>query len=379
MLKQLLPLRGFSNQDVNIDQLCMITDLVDKAAFVAAAFNYWQYAQKQSLPLLADTNKGLSNGTLNSSDEISLQTTIFHHIKQRLTAEQAQLYATVVGSNDGKLLNMPLLQLSDNQNWFTNDGLNQPVKTASRRTELKYALSWAEKNNVFNSCVHWVEDHTSQLWQHWQENAMNVMSLVTPATRCWYLNEPSTPASISKRLDFIALNHTKMPLPYHHIAGMKRKEQSFWYAQAPIQLRARGGKTIHLQLYALKLIDSKNLAELKTYYTFGSLNQNTDVSPEQMGVWLLQHTESKRLLRSMGRAYHHKTLQSFIKQYQLNRKMSLELAALFGGAAWELDQYSTLKPINQLLLALSGKNALQPSQITSSLLKLFSLKQQITI
>src|SRR5699024_9191144 len=114
---------------------------------------------------------------------------------------------------------------------------------------------------------------------------------------------------------------------------------------------------------ALKLIDSKNLAELKTYYTFGSLNQNTDVSPEQMGVWLLQHTESKRLLRSMGRAYHHKTLQSFIKQYQLNRKMSLELAALFGGAAWELDQYSTLKPINQLLLALSGKNALQPSQI----------------
>lgn len=377
MLKQALALKGVSNQNVTMEQLCAVTDLTTKAAFTTAAFNYWLNVQGQSSSLLSDPNVS-PDKVLTTKDEIHFQPVIFHHIKQRLTAEQAQLYVSVIGSSDGKLLDVPLLQLSDHKTWFTNNGLNQQVEVASRRAELQYALAWAEKKDRVDSSVHWVEEHTSQLWQQWQQNAMNVMTLVAPATRCWYLNQSTTPIAIVKQLDFIALNHTKMPLPYHHIAGVKRKEQSFWYAQTPIQLRARGGQAINLQLYALKLINSKDLTELKTYYTFGSFNQNTAPSAEQIGVWLLQHTESKHLLRLMGRAYHHQTLQNFIKQHQLNTAMALKLSALLGGTSWELDQYQALRPINQLLLALSGKNALQPSQITSSLLKLFSLKQQIT-
>ena len=52
----------------------------------------------------------------------------------------------------------------------------------------------------------------------------------------------------------------------------------------------------------------------------------------------------------------------------------LELAALFGGAAWELDQYKSLRPVNHLLLQFAGPTALRQTQVTSSLLKFFNLK-----
>lgn len=361
MIKQVLVKKSLNNPDIPIDQLSLLLSLIDQTAFMTAAYDFWFHSQKQSLPLLSDlpTNR-LLNGTLNDSEKNDSQPVLFHHINQRLIAEQAQLHVIVVGLNKGRLSDIPFLQLNKS------------------RTEFLDVLTWAKKIKALDSSVHWVEKPTNQLWQHWQENALNVMSVVAPATRCWYQNKLTTPVSIVKKLDFYALNHTKMPLPYQHVASLKRAEQSFWYAQVPIELRGRGGRVINTQLYALKLINSKNLTELKTYYIFVSLNKELDASPEQMAIWLLQHLESKNLLRYVSRAYHHKTLQHFIKRHQLNPEMALKLAGLFGGAAWELEQYATLRPVNQLLLALSGKNALNPSQITSSLLKLFKLKQQIT-
>lgn len=93
-----------------------------------------------------------------------------------------------------------------------------------------------------------------------------------------------------------------------------------------------------------------------------------------MATWLLQHTESKNALRFIGRAYHHKPIQTFVKQHHLEPEWALELATVFGGAAWELSQYRGLQPVSQLLIGLAGENALKTTQISSSLLKLFNLK-----
>nr|WP_149026170.1 hypothetical protein [Paenalcaligenes hominis] len=57
--------------------------------------------------------------------------------------------------------------------------------------------------------------------------------MVAPATRCWHVDGHSTPAAISKNLEFYALNYPKMALPYQLLAGMSGTVVSFWYAQAP--------------------------------------------------------------------------------------------------------------------------------------------------
>ena len=117
-----------------------------------------------------------------------------------------------------------------------------------------------------------------------------------------------------------------------------------------------------------------DLNEIKTHYAFCLLDKALDTSPEQMAVWLLQHTEAKRLLRFVSRAYTHKALQNFVRQQGLDRDMNLELSALLGGAAWELEQSVALQAVNKLLQALSGEGALRQTQISASLLKLFNLK-----
>lgn len=377
MLKQVLALSNLPSEDVDIDRLRQVAGLVDETAFGSSAFDLWRDSKKKhQLPdldvLVAER---LRQGCLDANELAQSQPIVLHHIKQSLSSEQMQLYATLTGSSSGELTALSLMQLSDKNSWYSNSGLNQRVDPKASRFELSYAMDWVEKNRPPGAVLHWVEEQNNGLWQQWQDAHCNVATLVAPATRCWHVDGYSTPAAITKNLDFFALNHTKMPLPYQNLLGNKLSHLSYWYAQAPIELRSRGAQVIHLQLYALQILDTKNLAEVKTYYAFTLMDKAVAYSPEQMAVWLLQHTESKQLLRFVGRSYHHKTLQNFVKQQQLQRDMALELAAVFGGAAWELEQYRALQPVNQLLMALAGPNAVRQTQISSSLLKLFNLKE----
>lgn len=376
MLKQILALSSLSSEDMDIELLRQVAGLVDKVAFSSAAFSLWHDSKhKRQLPDLSDFSVvQLRNSALEANELATAQPVLVHHIKQRLSSENAQFYTTVVGAGDGKLLAMPLLQLNDKKSWYTNSGLNQKVDKKDSRFELKHAIEWVENHAPPSPRVHWVEEHNNQLWQQWQQDQLNVMSLVAPSTRCWHIDGHTTPAAIMKGLDFFALNYAHLTLPYQEIAGVKLSGLSFWYAQTPIELRSRGGGVVSLQLYAFQILNTKTMAEVKTFYVFMRLNKEAQYSPEQMAMWLLQHTESKNVLRFVGRAYHQKTLQNFAKQYQLDRDRLLTLAALFGGAAWELEQYKKLRPVNQLLLQFAGSTALRPAQISSSLLKLFNLK-----
>lgn len=375
MLKQVLALSSLSHSDTDIDYLRSVVGLLDEAAFGSAAFDLWRDSKKQhQLPDLPDFSATrLRNGVLEATELAVAQPVLIHHVKQHLAAEKSQIYASVVGASSGELLAMPLLQLSDKTAWYSNGGLNQRVDPKKSRFELQYAVDWVNKNSPPCSKVHWVEEQTNQLWQQWQADQLEVMALVPPSTRCWHVDGHSTPAAIVKQLDFYALNHPKMLLPYQWVMGKKMTEMSFWYTQTPVELRIRGA-VVRLQLYALQVLDTKSLTEIKTYYVLSLLDKANKPSPEQMAVWLFQHLESKNLLRFTGRAFHHRTLQTYLKQQQLDRDLGLELAALFGGMAWELEQYKGLKPVAKLLLNLSGQAALKPTQITSSLLKLCQLK-----
>ena len=104
------------------------------------------------------------------------------------------------------------------------------------------------------------------------------------------------------------------------------------------------------------------------------LDKELGAAPEQLAKWLLQHVESKNLLRFVGRAYHSRPLQTYIKQQDLPEDYALELAALLGAAAWELDQYKSLLSVRRVLEQLVGPSALKQNQVTSSLLKLLNLK-----
>lgn len=386
MLQQIIALSNSSNEVVDLDQLRHVAGLIDEAAFASAAFDLWRDSKKKhqlpDLPERAATQ--LRDSVLEANSVAAVQPVVVHHIKRRLSAEKAQLYASVVGAGTGALLAMPLLQLKEQSAWYTNSGINQRVgiekktKTTthgvSGRFELEHAIQWVQENSPPSAVVHWVEEHNNELWQQWQYNKTNVMVLVAPSTRCWHVDGHSTPAAIVKQLNFYALNHHKMSLPYRRVMDKMYAEQRFWYAQTPIELRVRGGEVVRLQLYALQVLDAKNLTEIKTHYAFCLVDSLLETSPEQMARWLLQHTEAKRVLRFVGRAYHHQALQNFVKQQRLDRELGLELAALFGAAAWELEQETALDAVNTLLLALSGDGALRQTQVTASLLKLFNLK-----
>lgn len=376
MLKQVLALSGLSNQDIEIDVLRQIVGLVDEAAFGAAAFDIWRDSKKKhQLAPLPELVVARQRSAVLDANELAInQPVLIHHIKQRLSALQSQLYASVVGAGGGELIAASLLQLSDKKTWYSNASSKRCLADKSGRFELNYAMDWVEKNSPPSPLVHWVEEHTNQLWQQWQQSGRNVMALVAPSTKCWHIDGHTTPAAMSKQLEFYALNHSKMSLPYQQILGKALMGVSFWYAQAPIELRSRGGKVVKLLFYAFQIIDTKTMQELKTFYVFCLHNPTMTPTPEQVATWLLQHTESKNALRFIGRAYHHKPIQTFVKQHHLEPEWALELATVFGGAAWELSQYRGLQPVSQLLIGLAGENALKTTQISSSLLKLFNLK-----
>ena len=387
MLKQVLALSGLSNDTIDIDQLRRVAGLIDETVFGSTAFDLWRDSKKRhQLPdcaVFATTQ--LRNGVLEASDIAAAQPVLFHHLRQRLNSEQAQLYATLVGAGTGELCAAPLLQLTDSYSWYANSGINQKIelenksknknKSSSERFELIHAMEWVQKNSPPSLSVHMVEEHNNQLWQQWQQAKHNVMAVVPPSTRCWHVDGHSTPAAIVKQLDFYALNQRKMALPYQTVLGKGVGELSFWYAKTAIELRGRGAEVVRLQLYALQVLDTETASnEVKTFYAFSLLQPSLAITAEQQAVWLLQHLEAKGLLRFVSRAYHHEVLNQYTQQHQLERDMQLELASVLGGAAWELSQYEGLESVTQLMLSISGEKALRQTQISASLLKMFNLK-----
>lgn len=373
MIKQVLALSSLA--DENIEVLRQIVGMLDQCALSSAAFDFWRDTKKKhQLPDLSQwAQDQLRSAVLESSEASPAEPVLVHHIKQRLTGVQSQLYASVVGAATGELLALSLLQLSDKKTWYTNSGLNQQTPKDGR-FELEHALDWVQQHTPPATLVHWVEEQNNQLWGQWAEQNLNVMALIAPATRCWHVNGHSTPAAIIKGLELYALNFPKMGLPFQQFAGHGVADVSLWYGITPIELRARGGQTQHLNLFTLQLLDAKTLKEVKTYYCFMRLDKELGAAPEQLAKWLLQHVESKNLLRFVGRAYHSRPLQTYIKQQDLPEDYALELAALLGAAAWELDQYKSLLSVRRVLEQLVGPSALKQNQVTSSLLKLLNLK-----
>lgn len=373
MIKQVLALSSLANED--LDVLRQIVGMLDQCALSSAAFDFWRDTKKKhQLPDLSQWAQDQLRSAVQESTETSpTEPVLVHHIKQRLTGMQSQLYASVVGAATGELLALSLLQLSDKKTWYSNSGLNQQTPKEGR-FELEHALDWVQQHAPPATLVHWVEEQNNQLWGQWTEQKHNVMALVAPATKCWHVNGHSTPAAIVKSLELYALNFPKMGLPFQQLAGHGVTDVSLWYGITPIELRTRGGQTQHLNLFALQLLDAKTLKEVKTYYCFTLLDKNLAAAPEQLAKWLLQHIESKNLLRFVGRAYHNRPLQTYIKQQDLPNDYALELAGLLGAAAWELDQYKNLLSVRRVLEQLVGPSALKQNQVTSSLLKLLSLK-----
>lgn len=373
MIKQILALSSLA--DENIDVLRQIVGMLDQCALSSASFDFWRDTKKKhQLPDLPQwAQEQLRSAVLESTEESPQEPVVLHHVRQRLTGIQSQLYASVVGAATGELLALSLLQLSDQKTWYTNSGMNQ-ISPKESRFELNHALSWVQQYVPPALLVSWVEEHNNQLWAQWAEQKWNVMALVAPATRCWHINGHTTVAAIAKNIELYALNFPKMALPFQQFAGQDSAEVSLWYGVAPIELRARGAKTQRLNLFVLQLLDAKTLTEVKTYYSFALLDKSLEATPEQQAKWLLQHLESKNLLRFVGRAYHNRPLQTYIKQNELPADYALELAALLGASAWELDQYKKLASVRRVLEQLVGASAVKQNQITSSLLKLWNLK-----
>lgn len=373
MIKNVLALSSLANE--NIDVLRQIVAMLDQCALSSVAFDFWRDTKKKhQLPDLEKWAQGqLRSAVLESLESAPAEPVLVHHIKQRLTGAQSQLYASLVGAAAGELLALSLLQLSDKKTWYSNSGHNQSLPQEAR-FELKHAIAWVQKNSPPATLLHWVEEHNNQLWAGWAEKKQNIMALVAPATRCWHIDGNTTAAALTKGLEFYALNFPKMALPFQQLAGLDIAEVSLWYAQAPIELRARGGKSQHLKLFALQLLNTKTLVEVKTFYSFALLNKDVPATPELLAKWLLQHLESKNLLRYIGRAYHNRPLHTYIKQNELPADYALELAALAGATVWELDQYKSLRSVRRVLEQLIGPAALKQNQATSSLLKLWSLK-----
>lgn len=371
MLQQVLALSSLSNEAVDIEQLRYAAGLVDEAAFASAAFDFWRDSKKKhqlpDLPVRALAQ--LRDSVLEANTLAAEQPVFLHHIKQRLSAEKAQLYALAVGAGNGELLALPLLQRTDQTAWYTNSGIKQRINPNSAdfkgRFELLHAMQWVKEHTPPSAMVHWVEEHNTALWQQWQQENTSVMALAAPSMRCWHIDGHSTPAAIAKQLNFHALNQKKMPL----------SALQYWYAQTAIELRPRGAEVVRLQLFILQCTDVKQPDEVKNHYAIQRIDAGVIVSPEEVAISLLQHIDAKRLLRDVARAEAHAALNSFMQQHSLDEEMGLELAALLGGAAWELEQVAVLDAVKALLLALSGDKALRQTQITASLLKLFNLKE----
>lgn len=379
-LKSVFARNNLSKQCIDISTLRQTVSLVDEMAFGSAAFELWSEAKSKRLTM------ALSEQAVQYQQEAvqkaillaSGQPVLIHHVKQRLRAIQSQMYASVIGAGSGELLTAPLLQLSDKKRWDNGVTLQRTPQNKSARFELDFAMDWTEKYSLDVPVVHWVEEHTNQLWQTWQQSGRNVFAVVSPSTKCWSsANEYTTPSAIAEKLEFYAVNYAKMPLPYQRIFGEPLSGNSFWYAEAPVVLRSRGGKEIKLLLYVFKIVDTRTMQELRTLYVFCSTNPSLVLTPEKVAVWLLQHTESKSFLRYTGRAYHHRPLGNFVKRLGLDQRYLLELAVRFGGTVWELSQYRRLRPVNQLLLVTLGEKSLDDTQFSSSLLKLFRLKAQL--
>lgn len=376
MIKQVLAFSNLSTEETDIERLHHEVGAVDNVAFCSRAYDLWRELNKssQEVTLAAYAQDRFRDGVLECADLPVQAPLLVHHISQRLTSEKAQLHLSLIGAADGKIVAAPLVQTNSVSHWYSNSGIQQRGTSRSARKPLLHAMQWVQDQKPPKTIVHWVEEPTNQLWQSWQQEQKNVMALVAPSTRCWHINGYSTPNAIAKQLEFYALNFPKMALPYNQVNSSRVADCSYWYAQTAIELRARSGAPVSLQLFVVQLLDAE-LKEVKTYFAFGLLDKALISNPEQLAVWLLQHTESKQLLRLVGRAYHHKSLQSFAKQNHADKAWLLELAIAFGGAAWELEQYKELLSLDRMLLQLLGPTALNPTQMTSSLLKLCSLKE----
>lgn len=376
MIKHVLSFTNVSTDDSELEQLCQCVSLLDSAVLSARAFDLWRDSQKSDLlPALDELAANqFKNGLLDCSKQNPLSPVLMHHVNQRLSSENAQLFISAMGADDGRIVGAPLVQTRTANHWYSNSGLSQRAPSRASRKPLHYAMHWTKEQKAKRPVIHWVQEPTNELWQHWQKEKQLVMSLVAPSTRCWYAGSYTNPNAIAKQLDFYALNLPKMALPYRQVNASRVSDFSYWYAHTPIELRTRSGPAVQLQLFIVQLLDAE-LKEVKTYFSFCLIDQKMSFSPEQMAVWLLQHTESKQFLRLVGRAYHHKTLRSFAKKHYEDKNWLLELACLFGGAAWEIEQYERLVPLARLMLQIGGANALNTTQLSSSLLKLFTLKE----
>lgn len=283
----------------------------------------------------------------------------------------AQLRASLVLSEQGTPLSSPMQQLSMTAGWLSSCGASQPQVPTARAT-LTHQLDWLHHNAGELPLFHMFEGGNPALWRELASRDLQWMAQVPAITRVFMDDGPTTVQGLAKTLPHHPVADPDYLFALADVAGAAASDRALWLASAPVTIASRGHDPLPLHMVSVRLVDRASGRVVKRII---GLHPALDLAPEKLAAWLVVKAESREAMRHGAAAW--ALLSSHEGQAALQHKALV--AAQIGMAAWQLHRSPLAQRGRDVAATILGKNALVPATAPAALLKLFTLKEMLSV
>lgn len=297
---------------------------------------------------------------------------VHDHVALRAPGESpAQLRATLVLDPHGAPLASPMQQLALPAGWLSSCGQTRP-DIPSARAALTHQFDWLAHEAADLPFIHLFEGGNAGQWADLAQTPLQWLAQVPAITRVHQEDGATTAQALARTLAHQPVADPEYLYALSEVGGGPVAGRTLWAATATVEILARGREPLTLQMVSARLVDRESGKEIKRIV---GLHPGLEMSPGRLAAWLVLKTESRDAMRHAASAW--ALLSAQPDTGALQHKALV--AAQAGLAAWQLRQSPAAGRGRQVAAAMLGKKSLATAAAAPGLLKLFALKEMMSV
>lgn len=358
----------------DLDSACAY---VDEKASTSEAYDLWRgyTAAKQDATTVQASIDHLIRVVQNDVSEQGHKHMLALHDQAALrdtAGNRGSLRATLVLAGNGKALATTMQQVSFADGWQSSCGASAQLAPTPGEA-LHHQVQWLNQHHAGLPMIHVFEGGSQATWRKVSALDVSWLAQCAATTRVEFDDSGTTVGALAKTLHYRPMANPAYLEHLTEIAGVPVEDTVAWVACEAVELTARQQDSLLLQLLSVRIVSRADGSTIKTLYGLTNMFAAT-AAPETIAGWLVVRAEAKLGLRYAARAW-----QALAPRDDVESIRKATVAAQIGLASWQARQDPQADLLRVVASSLTGKPGLPSLTVVPAVLKLFALKEMMTV